>query len=190
MKRLHLIALTACIVATSGCAATTYSQRVGDRRMSGAFEQPFADSGWTRENPPQVLIHAAEAPYALPGDAACAAILDEVAALDQVLGPDLDAEDHPGEEFGENARSFVIGAVADAIGGVVGLPYRSIVRRVSGANRRERTLREAIFAGMVRRAFLKGVARTACAPNPADNAVVLPTEPEANPSEALDAPPS
>ena len=87
------IVLSICLLTVTGCAATTYSHRGGDNRVSDAVGEPFRDTGWTRENPPEVLIRAAEAPYALPSDIACIAILNEISALDLVLGPDLDTAD-------------------------------------------------------------------------------------------------
>jgi hypothetical protein len=142
------------VLAASGCASTTYTHESGDNRVRDAFEEPLRDFSVMRENPPPPLIHAAEAPYALPGDGGCGAILEEIAALDTVLGPDLDARDQPAVRSNTDISALLSGA----IGGVVGLPYRSIVRRLSGAEARERSVRDAIFAGMVRRAFLKGVA--------------------------------
>lgn len=155
------------MLAVSGCASTTYAHHVGDSRVHGAFEQPFRDVSVMRENPPDVLIHAATAPYDLPGDGGCGAILDEIGALDAVLGPDLDAPNQPRAQSSTDVSAFVSGA----IGGVIGLPFRSIVRRLSGAETRAQAVGDAIFAGMVRRAFLKGVARAencAATPAPAD----------------------
>lgn len=170
MNSPRLVALGVCVLTTAGCVSTTYSHRIDDHRVGDAMGEPFRDSGWTRENPPEVLIRAAEEPYALPSDPECSAILNEVSALDIVLGPDLDAAERHEDESDIDAS----GLLASAIGGIIGLPYRSIVRRVSGAEGRERVLRDAIFAGMVRRAFLKGVARAACAPSRADEAVTSP----------------
>lgn len=158
------------VLAAGGCASTTYTHQSGDNRVSGAFEQPFRDVSVMRENPPDILMHAAQSPYALPGDGGCSAILEEIASLDLVLGPDVDAPGRPAPRSNTDVSAFVSGA----IGGVIGLPFRSIVRRLSGAENRARVVREAIFAGMVRRAFLKGVARAdncTTAPAPANAAV-------------------
>ncbi len=143
------------LLSAGGCASTTYAHHAGDSRIQGALEQPFRDVSVMRENPPDVLIHAATAPYDLPGDGGCGAILNEIAALDAVLGPDLDAPNQPRAQSSTDASALVAGA----IGGAIGLPFRSIVRRLSGAESRAQAVRDAIFAGMVRRAFLKGVAR-------------------------------
>lgn len=157
------------IVLVSACASTTYTDRSSeDRRVSGAFQQPFRDVSWMRENPPDILIRAVEAPYALEPDAECGPLLEEITALDAVLGPDLDAENPPEERSSTDA----LGLVAGAIRGAISLPYRSIIRRLSGAEERDHVLRDAIFAGMVRRAFLRGVAQRAdCATNPASHQV-------------------
>lgn len=182
--KIRSIAFGFCLLALSGCAATTYAHRTGEHRVGDAIGEPFRDTGWTRENPPELLIRAAEAPYALPGDAECSTILSEISALDLVLGPDLDSV----EESEDQSDTDASGLLSGAIGSIVGLPYRSIVRRLSGASGRERVLREAIFAGMVRRAYLKGVARAACAPLPAEAAPPSPP-PEFSPSEASDSQP-
>jgi hypothetical protein len=49
----------------------------------------------------------------------------------------------------------------DAIGGVIGLPFRGVIRTLSGADYRERVLADAILSGIARRAFLKGAGRAA-----------------------------
>ena len=156
------LVLTIGIAAGSGCAATTYTYRAGDNRVGDAIGEPLRDSGWTRQTPPDVLLHAVEAPYKLPENADCTEIRSEIAALDLVLGPDLDVVDTRKDP----SDLDVSGLVSSAIGGVVGLPFRSIVRRLSGATGRERDLVKAILAGMVRRAFLKGVAHQTCATPP------------------------
>lgn len=184
MHSVRAIALGICHLAASGCASTTYSHRTGDHRVGDAIGEPFRDTGWTRENPPEVLIRAAAAPYALPADTECSAILNEIAALDLVLGPDLDDPVAREEESGLDASGLLSGA----IGGVLGLPYRSIVRRLSGASGRERVLRDAIFAGMLRRAFLKGLAHSACAPAAADAEAATPSTPVAAPGEVENSP--
>lgn len=154
-----------CTLLGAGCASTTYESHPGvDGRVRGAFEQPFRDVSVMREIAPDILVKAAAAPYALDSDAACADVGQEIDALDQILGPDLDApvQAHPQTSTDPSAL------LAGAIRGVMGLPYRGMVRRISGAESRERILRAAILAGMVRRAFLRGaVSAGACQSAPA-----------------------
>ncbi len=141
-----------------GCATTTYADRAGDARVRGAFEQPFRDVSWMREDPPEVLTRVIEAPYGLES-VECSAILNEISALDLVLGPDLDAPKENEED--EESSTDATGLMSGAIRSVIGLPYRGIFRRLSGAEHRENVLEKAILAGLARRAFLKGVGRHA-----------------------------
>jgi hypothetical protein len=146
------------LLVVTGCATTTYSGRApkGDT-VGAAFAQPLRDLSVMREAAPDILTRAAAAPYALDAGAGCASIQHEMAALDSVLGPDLDAAGRPADKSVADAGELISGA----IGSAVGLPYRGIVRKISGAEQRERVLGKAIFAGMVRRAFLRGAARAA-----------------------------
>ena len=106
-----------------------------------------------RENPPDILVRAADAPYDRPDQIGCASILSEIDALDLVLGPDLDQLPEEDEASDTDGNAVLSGAIAS----LIGLPYRGIVRRLSGAGKREEMLRKAILAGMVRRGFLKGL---------------------------------
>lgn len=105
-----------------------------------------------RQTPPAVLAEAAAAPYALTSDAACDVIEAEIDELDRVLGPDLDRTGVDRES------SIAIDLATSAIGDVIGLPFRGVVRRMSGAERRDQDLADAVLAGMVRRGFLRGAA--------------------------------
>jgi hypothetical protein len=62
----------------------------------------------------------------------------------------------PGEDPGE-ALVDPPGLVAGAISGVIDLPNSSIIRGITGATRRDRMLRGAILAGLVRRSSLRGM---------------------------------
>lgn len=154
----------------SGCATRTYDRARDEGNFRGAVEEPLRDLSVLREAPPALLADAAAAPFRLSADVDCGALMEEIAALDGVLGPDIDvARDEEDESF--SATELLTGAVS----GVWSLPYRSIVRRISGANRRERELRHAILAGMVRRGFLKGAAaRAGCFASSQGNALDQP----------------
>lgn len=171
------LAIGTCVSTLAGCAATTYSDRPGDTRIRGAFEQPFRDVSWMRENPPEILIRVVEAPYGLES-AECSAILEEISALDLVLGPDVDAPLEGEDDDDEESSTDATGLMSGAIRSVVGLPYRGIFRRLSGAEHREHELQDAILAGLARRAFLKGVGRHAgcltAPPAPQDQANATP----------------
>ena len=53
-------------------------------------------------------------------------------------------------------RKLSVGGVAQSVVGSF-IPFRGIIREISGANKHEDELQDAIVAGMMRRAFLKGM---------------------------------
>jgi hypothetical protein len=99
---------------------------------------------------PPILRSAADAPYQIASPVGCEALDQEIARLDEALGPDVDAESP--EEPGVVERA-VTGAVRGAI------PYRWALRWMIGAESKERAFAEAVQAGTARRGFLKGMRR-------------------------------
>lgn len=147
-----MVGLTAC--------ATTDRQR-GASEGAGAIEQPFRDLSIIRDKTPEVLAASANAPYATDGAMDCAVLSAEIARLDEALGPDLDVVREKSGWVGEDA-------IYAALRGALDLPFRGIIRRVTGAERRDRDQARAVLAGMVRRGYLKGLARADdCPPPPA-----------------------
>lgn len=114
-----------------------------------AVTQPFSDLNLRSKDIPQILLAAQEEPYDLVGMEECSALRTEVARLNDVLGPDAD---EPADEVGLVNRGLRIGG--DIIGGII--PFRGIVRRVSGARAAEKRWEAAVYAGVARRSFLKG----------------------------------
>lgn len=110
---------------------------------------PIRDLNLTRDEIPAILLQAAAAPYAADELDSCARIGAAIAQLDQVLGDDLDVQADEGDNVsvGRIARS--------AVGSLV--PFRSIVRELTGAAAHQRAFEEAILAGAVRRGYLKGL---------------------------------
>jgi hypothetical protein len=98
---------------------------------------------------PALLAMAQFDPYATAGLAKCDTLVSAIAALDMVLGADYDiAEEEEGKRISE-------GRVGQSVLGSI-IPFRGLVREVTGAAEAERNLRAAYTAGMVRRSFLKG----------------------------------
>jgi hypothetical protein len=147
---------TALLASACGCTTTTSPAEASkEGEVVGVVRQPFQDLGIVRPDAPPVLKQAAIDLYTPPAGADCTAILDEVARLDGVLGPDIDERDNPGEPGAGDTSNLAAGAV----GSLLDLPFRGIVRWVSGADARDKALAEAVLAGMLRRAFLKGFRR-------------------------------
>lgn len=110
---------------------------------------PIQDLNLARDEIPAVLQRAAIATYEADGLDNCARIGAAIAMLDAALGPDFDvsADQRDQISVGRMAKS--------AIGSL--MPFRSIVREITGAADHQRQFEEAIFAGAVRRGFLKGL---------------------------------
>lgn len=116
---------------------------------SEVAKTPLRDLGIDGRDIPEVLQAASRDPYATQGMESCNALVVEIAALDTVLGADYDIAEEDGE------RRFSEGRIAQGVVGSI-IPFRGIVREVTGAAGNDRLLRAAYTAGMVRRAFLKG----------------------------------
>ncbi|MXP32546.1 hypothetical protein GRI94_12015 [Erythrobacter jejuensis] len=109
---------------------------------------PIQDLNLAKDEIPAVLATAAADPYATGDLGNCRAIGNEIGDLTAVLGPDLDVED------GEDGLS-VGKAAQSAVGSLI--PFRGILREVTGAADNQRKFEAAILAGAVRRGFLKGL---------------------------------
>jgi hypothetical protein len=155
MRLLPLLVLVAILPA---CA----SQRIAGqpRDLEQAAATPLYDINVLRTKIPVALIEAEERPYELPSPLTCRTIETAITALDDALGPDLDSlptADNPSalERSAQVARGASVALVEGGAASLV--PFRSWVRRLSGAERNDRVVRESIVAGGVRRAFLKGL---------------------------------
>lgn len=105
-----------------------------------------------KEVPPKLLAIQG-APYSLSGLGKCAAIIREITELDAVLGPDVNEQvDKDRAKKREETAGRVAGSVAGSI-----IPFRGLIGEVTGANAERRRYAEAVYAGTVRRGFLKGV---------------------------------
>jgi len=138
------------LIAALGLALPAAAQVVPEPDAKEVAKTPLRDLNIDARDIPEVLQAAARDPYASAGLAKCNALVREIAALDSVLGADYDiAEGDGGDRFSE-------GRIAQGIVGSV-IPFRGIVREVTGAADNDRAMRAAYTAGMVRRAFLKGL---------------------------------
>lgn len=129
------------------------SSEANSASLTGAMTAPFRDINLIRTDLPAVLLKAQENPYDTSPSATCREIADLIAPLDAALGEDLPGGPTQAER---TMSSMALGAVADAATDVI--PFRSWVRRLSGAERHDRRVSQAIHAGYVRRAYLKGFA--------------------------------
>lgn len=116
--------------------------------------EPARDIGLQRDRIPLVLEAAGANPYTLAGTRTCAAIAGTLRELDSALGPDFDA--------GPARRGSRAGRVAEAGGRAVVntiIPFRGVVRELSGSAEADRRMQAAVDAGLARRGFLRGLAQ-------------------------------
>lgn len=138
----------------AACSTTDQS------KAASAVTTPLSDLNIVKAPIPEILAAAQRGPYALPSAQDCQSLTTEITALDEALGPDLDAPpseaDHGLLERGtELASGAAVSAIQRSAEGLV--PFRSWVRKLTGAERYSKRVAAAITAGGVRRAFLKGV---------------------------------
>lgn len=171
---MRVVAGLVCVLLVGGCSA---ARQVGEG-FGDAASQPLVDLNVRRDQIPTVLLQAQANPYDRRNLNQCTTIRAEVLRLDEALGPDRDeppAPDNP--TLNEQAQDALAEAALDAIRDATTdfIPYRSWVRRLSGAQARSRAVQDAVEAGRLRRAYLKGLGmRANCAP-PASPAWFRPT---------------
>ncbi|UAB77313.1 hypothetical protein INR77_10885 [Erythrobacter sp. SCSIO 43205] len=138
----------AALAAGLPCAAA-HAQVNSEPDAMDVARTPLEDLNIDAEDLPDILVKAAGNPYSVEGLAACNDLVTEIAVLDNTLGPDFDL---PQEE----RDRISAGRIGKSLVGSL-LPFRSILREVTGAAKRKDEYEAAVTAGLVRRAFLKGV---------------------------------
>ena len=137
------------LFAALALAVPAHAQMMPEPDVTEVAKTPLRDLNIDPRDIPKVLQVAARDPYATRGLGKCDTLVAEIAALDSVLGADYDIAQGDGRDRISEGRigQSVVGSV---------IPFRGILREVTGAADNDRTLRAAYTAGMVRRAFLKG----------------------------------
>lgn len=125
---------------------------------------PLSDLNIKKGTIPPVLTTATQQAYSLHGLGNCQRLASAIGELDAVLGPDVDVPKTGGRRIsaGKAAQSFVGSFI----------PFRGVIRELSGASGHERELQAAILAGVARRAFLKGTGQSRGCRYPARSAPI------------------
>jgi hypothetical protein len=164
MRNAPILILLAATTALGGCLTTREdgSPRVettseaNRESLKRAAEAPLRDVNVMRTKIPEALLFAMADPYNRPPKAwKCADLIALVEPLDDALGDDLDAPSQSQAGLKERGRGSVLGYAAGAASDLI--PFRSWVRKLSGAERHDELVQKAITAGAVRRAYLKGL---------------------------------
>ncbi len=173
-----LVAALSCVT-MAACSTSSSGSSAG---LSDAAMAPLNDLNLRRDEIPK-LLQDIRSPYEPIPDVSCKAIGDTVTALTIILGRDSDAEPLPEKTFGDKASQGASDMTLDGISSAMTdfIPFRSLVRDATGANRHDRRLRAAYERGVARRAYLKGVgAHLGCAPPAApDPSAGIPKDPDA-----------
>ncbi len=167
---MRYLSLTAAVLLLAAGPAAAQDRGSTQTRpnLRDAVTAPLDDLNLKHVDIPDVLKRAVASPYDMTGMTRCEPIAAEVGRLDAALGPDLDEPRPPdtrtrGQKLKQAAGDAVVGAVEDETRGV--LPFRDWVRKLSGAERRDKRVAAAINAGKIRRGYLKGAGmRMNCAP--------------------------
>ena len=128
--------------------------KVGDT-MQNIGERPLKDLNIIKPKVAPEIERVMAAPYALTGIKTCAQFKTAVGKLTAVLGPDVDSPQTQNSDKSPAEVALSLGE--SAAGGII--PFSGVIRRLSGAEARQKYAQAAIYAGSVRRAYLKGTAR-------------------------------
>ncbi|MFC3078369.1 hypothetical protein ACFODL_09755 [Phenylobacterium terrae] len=123
--------------------------------LTHAITAPLRDVNLMRSKIPVVLKDALDDPYRRPVPANCSGIIHEVTQLNDALGDDLDADNVKKVTMSGRAKEEALNAIAGLASDVI--PFRGWVRKITGAEKHDKTVQQSIAAGAVRRAYLKGL---------------------------------
>lgn len=176
----HLILMAGLVPAMLLAGGPVAAQKK-DNSIERAAMQPLRDTRIKEDKIPDILLLAVSAPYSSANTRNCASIAREVDKLTAVLGQDVDA---PAKRKGEAAE-----IAAAATRGVVSsfIPGLGLVRVITGADKAQRRAEAAVYAGAIRRGYLKGLGLSkGCKPSAAPRAAAVADTPELPPVEKDD----
>lgn len=136
--------------------------------FSDAAMSPLEDVNLKRDKIPEV-IQGIKNPYEVDIEISCDEIAAEVERLTAVLGRDWDVPPPDKEGLSTRAADGASTAFLDTVAGTASgvIPFRGVVRTVTGANSHARKVRKAYERGSHRRTFLKGIGLIKECPYPA-----------------------
>lgn len=175
------------LLALAGPAVAQTDQGTMQQRdtFRDAATAPLEDLNLKQKSIPPVLARAVADPYDVTGLNRCEPIAAEIGRLDAALGPDLDEAPPPdnrskGKKVADAAYGAGVSGVRDTTRDL--LPFRSWIRKLTGASKHDKAVAKAVQSGGVRRGYLKGVGmRMNCAP-PAAPSWFVPVEVKPKPA--------
>lgn len=176
----RLIVTAALGVSAAACSSgNTADTRRG---VSGAAAIPLRDVGLIRPEIP-LLLRNQQYPYSTAAlGEGCSAVAREIGHLDAVLGPES-YQPGPNRNAWDRSGDFVEEQTIEAAESTAQdlIPFRSWVRRISGASQAEREALRAVANGQQRRTFLRGYGASLGCPN-----MIPPPPPQVHQSRSRD----
>jgi len=164
MRVASLVALGAIALATPAVAQTVVDPE--NIKAEDVALSPLSDVNLRKKEVPPVLQAALANPYDLTGIKSCAGYVTAIESLNAALGDDIDvAYEKSNDEKMVNSAGVIAKSVIGSF-----IPFRGIVRELSGANAQQRAWERALYAGSARRAFLKGMGESKGCAYPARSA--------------------
>ena len=165
MRFAYLLAIAAVMLPVSAAAREPEKAIVSkDVTAKDVAATPVTDLNLRKGEIPPVLTAAVQQAYSLRGLGNCQQLASAIGELDAVLGDDVDLP-----QTGE--RRISGGRLAQSVVGSF-IPFRGVIREMSGASNRDRELQSAVLAGVARRAFLKGTGQARGCRYPARSATL------------------
>lgn len=167
MRMLLVSVAAAALLAGPGLAQTTPTpppapredksdlDKVGDT-MSGVAQKPLQDLNIIKPEVDPYLEALMKNPYAMTGLKTCKNYKAAIARLDSVLGPDVDSAAAQNQTK-QSPAEFALETGASVAGSLI--PLSGLIRKISGAEARQKYANAAVYAGGLRRAFVKGLAK-------------------------------
>ena len=137
---------------TSVCLAGLIAAALAAASAQGQVKSGAeSGTGLTGGEVPPLLKQIQADPYAPPATPACQTVPAEIQQITKIIGPDFNSPSvHQSRE--EDYKERGVGVARSLI------PYGGAFRAVTGADKKDKALREAVGAGIARRGFLRGVA--------------------------------
>ena len=149
-----LIVLTGLVLALASCV----TGRTADTRrgITDAAYTPLRDVNMIRPEVP-LLLRNLQYPYSTASLTSCAAVTEEIHQFDAVLGPES-YQPGPNRNIWDRSGDFVEQQTIEAAQNTAQdiIPFRSWVRRLTGATAADREALRAFSNGQQRRTFLRG----------------------------------
>ena len=128
--------------------------KVGDT-IENIGEKPLKDLNIIKPKVAPEMERIMEEPYSLKGIKTCGQYRTAIGRLTELLGPDVDSPQLQKKD--KSPAEVALGLGESAAGSLI--PFTGLIRRISGAEARDKYAKAAVYAGSVRRAYLKGTAR-------------------------------